>query len=289
MLIPALEVGGTHVSAGLVESETWTLIGSPLRTPLDAQAIAPELLTTFAAAANELGAPAGAVWGVGMPDPFDYDGGIGHFHSVGKFEALSGVDVRTALLERFQPPATDVRFVNDAESFLLGEWITWGAPADQSWAAVTLGTGVGSGSLVDGHLVRTGGHLPPGGRAHRLTVNGAPLEEVMSRRALMRSYAAASGPGGTDVREICARARAGDPVASRVLNDALGALGEALAPWLADFDVVVMGGSMTQSWDVLGPPFEGALRGRAVCPQLLVAADVERCALIGAARYAFDP
>ena len=285
-LLPALEVGGTHVSCGLVDGQTWTLPNPPARLALDAHGSTSELLEAFATVAGQIAASAGAIWGVGMPDPFDYEAGIGRFHSVGKFESLANVDVRAALIDRITPRPGDVRFLNDAEAFLLGEWTVRGAPTHEKWAAVTLGTGVGSASLVDGELVRTGYPIPPGGRAHRLTVDGAPLEDVMSRRALIRSYFDATGREGVDVRELSALARNGDPAASSVISTALRSLGVALAPWLAEFDVVILGGSMTRSWDVLGPPFEAALRQHGATARLMSANDVDGSALIGAARHA---
>jgi glucokinase len=284
MLMPALEIGGTHVSAGVVDDRSWSIRGEVLRTEIDSHADAAELLAVFAAAANRIEAPPGAIWGVAMPDPFDYARGVGRFHSVDKFESLDGVNLRTGLLERIFVPAADIRFVPDAEAFLLGEWAIRGAPSDQSWAAVTLGTGVGSGSLVNGRLVASGYGIPPGGRAHRLTVDGQPLEEVMSRRALMRAYRALTGRDGVDVREISALARGGDAAADSVLAAALGQLGAVLSTWLANFDVVVVGGSMTKSWDVLGPPFVQALHSHGATPVVVIAQDVEAAALVGAAR-----
>ncbi len=71
-----------------------------------------------------------------------------------------------------------------------------------------------------------------------------------------------------------------------MLGTALGRLGTAVVPWLRHFDTVVLGGSMTRSWDVLGPPFESALAASGVTPRFLIADDVEAAALIGAARHA---
>jgi glucokinase len=282
VLTPAFDIGGTHVSAGLIDTGSWRIAGPVVRMALDAHAPSGELLDALAAAGTRAGAPAGAVWGVGMPDPFDYEHGVGRFHSVGKFEALSRVDVRAGLLARLHPAASGVRFVNDAEAFLLGEWIGAGCPASARWAAVTLGTGVGSASLVDGRLIDTGPDLPPGGRAHRFDIDGRPLEDVMSRRAIMAAYRNATGVEA-DVREIAESARRGDAAAHLVLEAALSALGSALARWLSHFDRVVVGGSMTQSWDILGPPLIAALPTGL---DVVLADDLEASALIGAAYFA---
>jgi glucokinase len=101
----------------------------------------------------------------------------------------------------------------------------------------------------------------------------------------MAAYHAASG-AELDVRELTALARCGDATARGVIDHALAALGDAVAPWLSHFETVVMGGSMTGSWDVIGPPFLAALGARSVTPNLLFAGDVEASALIGAAYHA---
>ena len=287
-MIGALEVGGTHVSAGLVDPTTWSVSGEVLRMALDAHADTGQLLGVFAEAARQVSAPLGAVWGVGMPDPFDYPDGVGRFHSVDKFEALNGVDVGAGLFGRIRPTPRAISFVNDAEAFLLGEWVRHGAPLGENWAALTLGTGVGSGSLVDGKLITSGYDVPPGGRVHQLLVDGQPLETVMSRRALMRAYVEAGGDP-LDVREIAALARSGDGRAETVLTSALARLGSTVAPWLAHFDTVVLGGSMTRSWDVLGPPFGAALSAGGASVRFIVTDDVEASALIGAAWHAVHP
>jgi glucokinase len=86
-------------------------------------------------------------------------------------------------------------------------------------------------------------------------------------------------------------ARAGDPRARRVFDDAFALLGSALAPWLARFEasVLVVGGSMAGSWDLVRPPLLGALlKAEPVLAGLAVrcAAHPEDSALIGAAIHA---
>ena len=76
-------------------------------------------------------------------------------------------------------------------------------------------------------------------------------------------------------------------MARAVLADALRALGAALAPCLRGFeaDVVVVGGSMARSWDLFDGWFRDGLGG-ATDAVIRLAADPERAALLGAARYA---
>jgi glucokinase len=220
-----------------------------------------------------------------MPDPFDYPRGIGRFHGVGKLEALDGVDVRAELCSRLTGEPREIVFCNDADAFTVGEWVSGAARGATRVLGLTLGTGVGSGWIDDGRVVDPG--MPPGGRAHRLQVEGGGgLEDVMSRRALRRAYRAASGDAAADVREIAERARDGDAVAIAVLSRGLRALGRALAGPITDFgtELVVVGGSMAQSWDLFARWFaEGA--GNAA-PPVVVASHPDDAPLIGAAYVA---
>jgi glucokinase len=289
---PVLEVGGTHVSAALVDATTGTLAGPAHRRELDAAAPAAQLIDAFVAAGATIGAPARAVWGVAMPDPFDYGRGIALFDGVGKFESLRDVDVGADLAARLPGDPHRIAFLNDADAFTLGEWAYGAATGYRRCVGLTLGTGVGSGWIVDGAIVSAGPGVPPDGRAHRLEIDGAPLEETVSRRAIRRAYARAGGPPGADVREIAERARAGEDIARDVVRAAMRALGAALAPGLRDFaaDILVVGGSMAGSWDLFGPWFADGLTdaGEATLPPIVLARHRDDAALLGAARFARD-
>jgi glucokinase len=279
--VPVLEVGGTHVTAALVEPEGWR-VHEAKRYDIDADASADALLDRFVVAGRGLGAPAGVTWGVAMPDPFDYATGVALFEGVGKFAALRGVDVGTALAQRLSGRA---RFLNDADAFALGEWVAGAAVGAHRCAAITLGTGVGSGWLVDGQVVDPG--MPPGGRMHRMSVGSEPLEDVISRRALRAAFERAGGPAEADVKEIAELARAGDARARRVLDAAMTVLGRVVGRCVSGFraDVLVVGGSMSASWDLFAPAFRTGAIGCGL-PRVVLAADSEHAPLVGAALHA---
>jgi glucokinase len=273
-----LDIGGTHVTAAHIDARTWQLSRAAHRVDLDAHAGADAILDAIASAAAGTQEMA---WAVAMPDPFDYARGIGRFQDVGKFEALDGVDVRAGLARRLGLTPDRISFCNDADAFTVGEWLVGAGRGATRVVGLTFGTGVGSGWIDAGRVVDPG--VPDGGRAHRLTVDGRPLEDVMSRRAIRRGYAASGGDTAADVREIAGRARAGEQRAAAVLAHALHSAGRALAGPIADFgaDLIVVGGSMAQSWPLLGPWFaEGA--GARGLPPVHVAADSATAPLVGA-------
>jgi glucokinase len=280
------------VTAALVDLEAGlVLAGSLQRATLNPAGNAAELLGAVIACGGRLPMCGGERWGVAIPGPFDYAQGIGLFADVGKFEALYGVDVRTALLAGLPGPPGTIIFLNDADAFLWGEWLFGAAAGYQRCVAITLGTGIGSAFIADGELRHDGPGVPPEGRVDLLQIAGLPLEDVVSARAIERAYRQRTGvvPDGTAF--VARRARQGDKTAAEVLHTSFEQLGQVLRPWLDEFaaGVLVIGGSMTGSWDLIGPALWQGLQGYGG-PSLKVTASVaarpEHAALLGAAAYA---
>lgn len=293
---PVLEIGGTHVTAALVDVDARRVVpGTRCRQPIRADASAEEIVDRILGCASRLEAPPGSRWGIAIPGPFDYARGIALFEGVAKFDALYGVDLGKILIERLPGRPSEVSFLNDANAFALGEWTAGAARGHDRAVGITLGTGVGSAFLAQGSLVDDGPDVPPQGWVHLLNFAGHPLEDTVSRRAIMSRYADIAKPAPDvilDVREIAGKARAGDLVARRVMDDAFSALGQTVGPWLARFHatVLVVGGSMAASWDLIARPIqEGLLRMEMEVLSRLVltqARQSEDAALLGAAWYA---
>ncbi|MFJ5643485.1 ROK family protein [Streptomyces sp. NPDC093223] len=291
--VPVLDIGGTHVTAALVDPGTGRPVpSSVVRRSLASDGTAEGILDTIALAALELPAGHRPWWGVAVPGPFDYDTGVGRFTDIGKFESLSGVDVGAGLRERLGRRAERVLFLNDADAFAIGEYHAGAAQGHERVVCLTLGTGVGSSFLRGGLPVHDDPRVPPGGHVHRLTLRGRPLEDLVSRRALRAHYAVlaplAEGRGLPDVHEIAALARNGDPAASETFRHVFTCLGEALAPWITRFaaTAVVVGGSIAQSWDLIRPPLSAGLgRTGGTGVRVLPARRAAEAPLIGAAHW----
>ncbi|MGW3864755.1 ROK family protein [Streptomyces sp. NPDC005047] len=321
LAVPVLDIGGTHVTAALVDPAASRVLPSTVvRTPLRSDAEADVVLDAVAAAALALPAGHGPRWGVAMPGPFDYATGVGRFEGMGKFESLSGVDVGAGLRARLGGRAERLCFLNDADAFAVGEYHSGAAAGHDRVVCLTLGTGVGSSFLSHGRPVHSGPVVPPSGHVHRLTVRGRPLEDTVSRRGLRAHYAALRGAGAPgvagagafaeadaetptrsairsgaddailpDVREIAARAGKGEAAAGEAFRYAFDALGRALAPWIDHFEAtaVIIGGSVARSWDLIHPALTAGLAsagGRRVL--VLPARRPEEAPLLGAAHWA---
>jgi glucokinase len=277
-VIAALDVGGTHVSAARVDLQA-ARVEPLVRLEYEPHADRAVLLQAILEAAAAVAAPTVAAVGVSVPGPFDYDNGVCTIRGVGKLEALYGLDLRSELAGAFDVQGPAVVFLNDAEAFLLGE-AGYGAARGHARAiGLTLGTGLGSAFVVDGAIVREGAGVPPDGSLHLLTFRGAPVEERISARALR-----ARGDG-RDVRELALAARAGDASAQDAFSGYSADLAEFLEPCVRAFapTCLVVGGSISRAWDLIGPTLAAALP-----LEVVPAARLDEAALLGAARHALS-
>jgi glucokinase len=277
MSIAALELGGSHVSAARVDVASGR-VANPLRVLLDPLGSRAELLGGIVGAGQSVADGATRV-GVAVPGPFDYDRGVCTIQGVGKLDALFGLDLRSELSRVFPAAeAAAIRFLNDAEAFLLGEAAAGAARGRSRAIGITLGTGLGSAFLVDGEIVRSGPGVPPDGELHRVAFRARPVEDVLSGRGLRTRFG-----GGLDPDRIASLADSGDPHASAAFA-AFGAdLGAFLAPAVLEFGAqcVIVGGAIARAWQHFGAPL-----AEAVTADVTPAGRLDDAALLGAALHA---
>jgi glucokinase len=290
-LAHVVDIGGSHVTAATVE-----LVGGPRvversSSAIDTHGDRDTLLRAIGDTLRPLASGAEG-WTIALPGPFDYERGIGSFEGVEKFSALADLDLRAALSDILGIAEDRVAFVNDALAYGIGEWSV-STQRPKRFICITLGTGIGSAFLDDGHPVESGPEIPPHGWAHLLTYDGGPLEDAVSTRAIQRRYAQDGGgdlEGSVlEVREIAERARAGEDRARALLETAMVELGGVLAPWVESFGAteVVVGGSMARSWDVLGAGFIRGITLDATAPVAVRPSGLlDDAPLIGAAVHA---
>ena len=286
-VVGALDIGGTHVSAGLVDVATASVdSGSRISEPLPAAGSRAELLAVISRVTRSIAEPDIASLGVAVPGPFDYGRGVSQMTH--KLDGLYGVDLRSELDAALaRPDPTAIRFLNDAEAFLLGEWWAGAARGHTRVVGVTLGTGLGSAFSEEGEIVRSGTRVPPGGELHRLRFRGAPVEQTISRAALLADYGTRPDEG-IDVEHLAGRALAGDQPARHVFTHLGTALGRFLTPWLQAFEpsCLVVGGSIARSWALFEDSLRAEVQPIPAVGTVTVAEHLEDAALLGAARHA---
>nr|WP_259465180.1 ROK family transcriptional regulator [Streptomyces sp. TLI_171] len=188
---------------------------------------------------------------------------------------------------------------NDANLAALGEY-TYGAGAGSSvFAYLLVGTGLGVG-LVRGGELWTGSRGAAGEigmlQLPRLSNDvtdrqGLALEQVVAADAVVRDAERRGLTGASTAAQVFAAARAGDAAAlAAVAHEAEQlAFAVAVVAAVADPELVVLGGGLGRSADLLLPPLEDALRRTCVLrPRLVASALGEDAVLLGAVATALE-
>ena len=241
------DVGGSHISAAVCRREGYRL-GTVERANLPEEQTSAAFFEVLHSLGMKAGGSAEGIEGAefAMPGPFDYEKGISWMEH--KMQYLYGVNVSEALAPRFGWKPAQVRFLNDAAAYLLGEVGAGAARGVKRVVCFTLGTGVGSGFAVDGRVVTEGKGVPPGGEIWNVPYEGGIVEDKISTRAIKAAYTKRKGQE-REVASIAHYAIGGDPDAVAVFQEFGTTLGIAIRRLLGDFapDVVVLGGGISRS------------------------------------------
>lgn len=298
MRLLGLDIGGTSVKAGIVESDgTWSAATETLPTTLGDGA--GPFLDALAGYARSFG-PVDAI-GLGCPGVFDP--ATGALRASANLEALVGTRLGPEISRRLERSEQDLRVGNDANLAAYGEQWKGAGVGKEDLCLLTLGTGIGGGLILGGklfggphgmaceigHLVvlpREQGGLPCG------CGSAGCLETFASATHAKRR---AREAGLTDDLELlCERARecAGP---ERTLLETIGRdLGRGLSYVVSLLDVTdfIVGGGFSGALDLLEPGMRQTMEARRYGtpePSIVRAALGEDAGWIGAARLAGDP
>lgn len=273
------DIGGSHVSAAVCTQSEFRL-GTVITAAHPAEQTSKAFLDLLHRIGLEASQGFEQVHGaeLAFPGPFDYAAGISRVTH--KLPYMLGVDLRAELASRFQWNPADIRFLNDAAAYLLGEVGAGAGTGIERVVCITLGTGIGSGFAVDGRVVTTGPGVPPGGEIWDFPYRGGILEDTLSTRALQASYKSRTGIE-RKVSEIAAAA-ATEKVAADVFTEFGHELGIALRAILLTFapQVVVLGGGISRSSHLFLPTAQQELQGTKI--ELRVSQLMDNAPLVGA-------
>jgi len=165
---------------------------------------------------------------------------------------LNGKPIHTDLEKILARP---IRIANDANCFALSEALDGAARGQPVVFGVILGTGVGGGVVVNGHLVEGLQHIAGEWGHNVLESDGPPcycgrrgcVETLLSGPGLAHDYRAHGGDPAMDARAIVERAAQGDAIANAAMQRYLDRFGRALATVINILDphAVVLGGGMS--------------------------------------------
>jgi len=247
-----VDVGGTNTAIGVVDTEGHVLVKSNIPTPshgdiniyISEMSLAIRELANSAELMNEDIEVLGI--GIGAPNGNYYNGTVEYAPNL----SFKGVIPFVSLLREKFPDMKAIVLTNDANAAAIGEMIYGGAKGMKNFVMYTLGTGVGSGIVVDGNMVY--GHdgfagecghttLIPGGRlcgcgskGHVEAYCSAPgmkrtAFEIMVRDNVTNSLLSDKSFVELDSKMIFEAAEKGDKVALEVFEQTGKWLGQALA------------------------------------------------------------
>jgi glucokinase len=287
-IVIALDIGGSAIKSATVSSAGY-LVGQPVLTAVDSQAEAGAILGSFVVAIRQHldNASEADLLGVaiGMPGPFDYEAGISYIRGVAKYEAIYGLNIKTALQQLLGSQTLPIVFRNDAEAAIMGEALYGAGRLYRRLIGITLGTGIGSAFVVEGKSVESGPGVPPHGWLYQEPFQGLPADDVFSTRGLLARLQKIN-PAYETVAAFAEAAHQGEAQLKQEFLQFGADLGEFLAPFAREFgaEVTLVLGGISQALDLFEPLLQQKLPVLALPGQLGPVAP-----LLGVADLLFKP
>lgn len=264
-----VDVGGTTVKLGLFDKEgnvldKWEI---PTNKANKGEAILPDIAKSILAKMDEKGIKEEDLAGIGLGAPGAVDDNgtlVGGAVNIG-WEPFNIPDAIHAYIN------VPVKAANDANAAAFGEMWQGGGKGYNNMVAVTLGTGVGGGIIINGRLLS--GATGAGGEIGHIHMNDNETEECgCKNKGCLEQYASATGivclagrrlaeddkPSVLRGGELSAKAvfdavKAGDEVAIEIANRFGEYLGKGLAivAGVVNPEIFVIGGGVSKAGDIL--------------------------------------
>ena len=264
-----VDIGGTTVKMGLFDQnanvlDKWEI---PTRKENGGEAILPDVAKAILSKMEEKGITADQVKGIGVgaPGAVDEEGTM-----VGGAVNLGwGVLNIPEILHKFID--VPVKANNDANVAALGEMWQGGGKGYSNMVAVTLGTGVGGGIIVNGKILT--GATGAGGEIGHIHLEDNETESCgCKKRGCLEQYASATGivrlanrrlakddapsvlrGGEVSAKTVFDAVKAGDAVAIEIAEQFGDYLGKGLAAVAAvvNPEVFVIGGGVSKAGEIL--------------------------------------
>jgi glucokinase len=267
-----IDFGGTNLRGGLVDSRGFIVKRAAVLTA--ASEGKDKVISRIVSLAQKLSA--GEAFPVGVASPGPIDSSTGVLYNPPNLPGWGVVDLRKELAGRLN---REVYVQNDANMTAFGEFCHGAGRGARSMLCLTVGTGIGSGLILDGHLY-TGEHGLAAELGHTVIDLNGPVCGC-GNRGCLESFAAAKGM----VRQVRNLIAAGEKTALQAVEDELTAeligsaaaggdavavkalrrtgtyLGVAISNTLALLDIalVVLGGGIANAGELLLEPIRDAV------------------------------
>ena len=281
-----IDIGGTNTKFGIVDKNGHILKQDRLLTndPEGVQDFIDELHLRIMPLINEFGGLGNfAGIGIGAPNGNYYTGNIEYAANL-KWRGIIPFAKMTS--EKF---GLKIKLTNDANAAAMGEMMYGCAKGMKHFIVITLGTGVGSGIVIDGKIVL--GHdgfagelghtiIRPGGRMHKGTGIKGTLESYASAtgvretaielltgnpgiESLLRDFSINDLITSETVYECATK---GDKIANDVFEFTGQILGEALANFVmfSSPEAIILFGGLTRSGNLIMNPTRAAMEANLI-------------------------
>ena len=184
-----VDIGGTNIACGIVNENCEIIARSKVKTnaPRPYSEILDDIKKAVRLACEEAGiAPSDAECiGIGCPGTCNQESGaVEYSNNLG----FVNVPLRTDMESEF---GIKVYLDNDANAAAFGEFAAGSAKGSRNAVVITLGTGVGSGIIIDGRIY-SGSNFAGGEIGHTVIVaDGRPC--TCGRRGCFEAYSSATG------------------------------------------------------------------------------------------------
>ena len=280
-----IDVGATHY--GMLVTDFGGRVVNEVEARLDIRMSPDSYLTKLDEALRamlggaQLGLDDVLAIGMGVPGPISSEAGM-----VVAPPIMPGWDKYPVRLKAQELWGRPVSLNNDAELGALGEWAHGAGRGERHLAYIKVGTGIGAGLLLDGKIFRgaTGcageiGHVTVKDNGPLCTCGNYGCLEAMAGGGAIAKKAREAVLAGKrtqlaslrSVDEISARdvahaARLGDLVAQKIMAEAGGYMGIAIASLVNVFNpsMIVIGGGVAQIGDLLLDPIRQVVRNRSL-------------------------
>ncbi len=263
-----IDFGGTSVKLGVCHGAELLATDEPIQTAAHPgpAALINEMAVRVAKLRDRF--PDIVAVGVGVPGLVDYDRGF--VHELTNVPGWKHIPLKALLSEKTGLPCV---VENDANAMCYAEWRYGAAKGMRNVIALTLGTGVGGGLVLDNEMFRgscfsageigqmsidcngKAGHYGNLGALEKYIGNNQITEHALSRYAEAGIHKNAED---CTPKAISIAAQNGDDVARQIWGEIADWLGTALSSiaWLLNPDAFVIGGGVAQAGALLFEPLE---------------------------------
>ena len=183
-----VDLGGTNIATGVVNEKN-EIIGRGVvktRAPRPAAEIFDSIKEAVDLAVKDAGIPYDDVKSIGIGTPGSVNKETGEIEFSNNLQ-FNNVPAKEMLEARLKKP---VYLENDANCAALGEAVAGCGNGVKDFVAITLGTGVGSGIIIDGKIIR--GHNFCGGEMGHMVINVDGIQCNCGRKGCWEKYASAT-------------------------------------------------------------------------------------------------